>query len=257
MAEPVSAYTRDLIVAAAAQVDAVLGTDFAAQCGDRVRVSYPAIDTRAYVDLDHDDTDAVLEARGLERDGYILFLSRLTRAKGVDDLVDGYVRAASRDRVRLVVAGNGSAADLLRAHAAATPMADRIMFLDDVGDAEKPHLMAGCVAYALPSKPRREFVETFGIALAEEMLAGGGPAITTRTGGIPEAVGDAALVVDVDDPEGIAAAIDRAVAMSPTQREAWRRRARAHALQFDRMAVFDRLVELVDRDDALDSLGVA
>ncbi len=253
----VSAYTRDLIVAAATEVDARLGTDFAVRCRDRVEVSHPAIDTRAYVDLDPDDTAAVLAARGLRPDGYVLFLSRLTRAKGVDDLLDGYVRSASRDRVRLVVAGSGPAAQALRAHAAATPAADRITFLDDVTDAEKPHLMAGCVAYALPSKPRREFVETFGIALAEEMLAGGGPAITTTTGGIPEAVGDTAMVVDTDDPAGIAAAIDRAVSMSPRERAAWRERARAHAAQFDRMAVFDRLVGLVESADALDSIGVA
>ncbi len=65
-------------------------------------------------------------------------------------------------------------------------MADRIVFLDDVADAEKPFLVAGSVAYVLPSKPRPEFVETFGIALVEKMLAGGGPLITTDTGGIGE-----------------------------------------------------------------------
>ena len=90
-------------------------------------------------------------------------------------------------------------------------MADRIRFLDDVGDAEKPYLMAGCAAFVLPSKPRPEFVETFGIALVEKMLAGGGPVITTDTGGIGEAVGDCAIIVPVDDPDAIAAALDRVV----------------------------------------------
>ena len=69
------------------------------------------------------------------------------------------------------------------------------MFLDDVDDDEKSSLMAGCAAFVLPSKPRPEFVETFGIALVEKMLAGGGPVITTDTGGIGEAVGDTALIV--------------------------------------------------------------
>lgn len=248
----VSAYTRDLVVAAADQVDAAMGTDFAARCRQRVRVSYPAIDTRAYVALDPDETDAALAARGLERDGYVLFLSRLTLAKGVDDLLDGFARADAAGRVRLVVAGNGPAAEALQARAGASDVADRVTFLDDVTDAEKPHLMAGCVAYALPSKPRPEFVETFGIALAEELLSGGGPAITTTTGGIPEAVGDAALVVDVEDPDGIAAAIDRAVTMDPAERRAWRRRARAHASRFDRMAAFDRLLDMVDGHDDRD-----
>ena len=68
--------------------------------------------------------------------------------------------------------------------------------------------MAGCAAFALPSKPRPEFVETFGIALVEKMLAGGGPLITTDTGGIGEAVGGHALIVPVEDPTAIAAAGD-------------------------------------------------
>ena len=114
----------------------------------------------------------------------------------------------------LVIAGNGPQARVpARALAAGSPAADRIVFLDDVDDDEKPLLMAGCAAFVLPSKPRPEFVETFGIALVEKMLAGGGPVITTDTGGIGEAVGDTALIVPVDSPASIAAALDLALTM--------------------------------------------
>ena len=89
-------------------------------------------------------------------------------------------------------------------------------------DDEKPHLMAGCAAFVLPSKPRPEFVETFGIALVEKMLAGGGPVITTDTGGIGEAVGDTAMIVPVDDPPAIAAALSRALTMPSRSRQRWR-----------------------------------
>ena len=130
----------------------------------------------------------------------MLFLSRLSQAKGVDDLIAGFARSPRHRELPLVIAGRGPEAEELRARAAASPLADRIIFLDDVDDAEKPYLMAGCAAYVLPSKPRPEFVETFGIALVEKMLAGGGPVITTETGGIGEAVGDHAIIVPVDDP---------------------------------------------------------
>ena len=76
-----------------------------------------------------------------------------------------------------MVAGNGPGA--ASTCSAMAEEDDRIVFLDDVDDDEKPLLMAGCAAYALPSKPEPEFVETFGIALVEKMLAGGGPVITT------------------------------------------------------------------------------
>ena len=106
--------------------------------------------------------------------------------------------------------------------------------------------MAGCSAFVLPSKPRPEFVETFGIALVEKMLAGGGPVITTDTGGIGEAVGDTALIVPVDCPVSITEALDWAMSLPEEERAAMAERARLHALQFDRMQVFDRLLDRVD-----------
>ncbi|MEF2976682.1 glycosyltransferase family 4 protein [Subtercola sp. YIM 133946] len=245
----VSEYTRQLIITEAERVDEQHGTRFAQQCRERIRISYPAIDADAYLDLDDDVIAEVLAARGLERDGYVLFLSRLTEAKGVEDLIEGYATSGVHTTKALVIAGRGPQAAALREVAAASDVAHRILFLDDVGDAEKPYLMAGCAAFALPSKPRPEFVETFGIALAEKMLAGGGPVITTVTGGIAEATGEHAIVVPVNDPAAISAALVRAVVdTSPAQRAEWAVRAREYALQFDRRTVFDRLFAGVVRE---------
>ncbi|GEK22948.1 glycosyltransferase [Cellulomonas xylanilytica] len=243
----VSDYTRELIIAEAAAIDAKHGTTFAAQCRERVTVSYPAIDVGSYLDLDAAETSRVLDSRGLTADGYVLFLSRLAHAKGVDDLIAGFATSRAADSLRLVIAGNGPDAGRLQELAAASSAADRIVFFDDVDDDEKAHLMAASAAYVLPSKPRPEFVETFGIALAEKMLAGGGPIITTDTGGIGEAVGDTALIVPVESPSSIAASLDRILAMSPEERAGWETRARLHALQFDRGAVLDAILDRVAR----------
>ena len=244
----VSAYTKELIVDAALEVDERWGTDFAPECIERVAVSYPAIDSRAYTHLAAAETDARLAARGLERDGYVMFLSRLTKAKGVDDLVNGYAMSAVCRRTKLVICGTGPEAQNLRALAASTPCADRIVFFDDVDDAEKSHLMAGSAAYVLPSKPRPEFVETFGIALVEKMLAGGGPIITCATGGIGEAVGPHARIVPTSRPHAIANALNEIVlGLSPGERTRWGAAARAYAMQFDRAHVFDRLFARLDR----------
>ena len=176
----------------------------------------------------------------------MLFLSRLAHAKGVDDLIAGFATSSASADLTLVIAGDGPQAEYLHEVAAASPAAARIRFLNDVDDDEKPHLMAGCAAFVLPSKPRPEFIETFGIALVEKMLAGGGPVITTDTGGIGEAVGDTALIVPVDSPSSITAALDLAVTMPLPERADMAARARAHALQFDRTHVFDQLLERVD-----------
>jgi glycosyltransferase involved in cell wall biosynthesis len=242
----VSQYTKDLIVEEAARLDDDHGTDYARRCEERISLSYPAIDASLFTELDEDEIDRRLAARGLVRDGYVFFLSRLVRAKGVEDLIEGFARSAEAAGRRLVIAGRGPEEDELRGVAAASPAADRIDFLADVDDAEKPFLFAGAAAYVLPTKPRPEFVETFGIALAEKALAGGGPVITTLTGGVGEAVGDTAMIVDVDAPDQIAACIDRALLMDAAERDEWERRARSHALRFDRANVFDALFEKVD-----------
>jgi glycogen synthase len=235
----VSEYTREQIVLAAQTVDDHCGTRFAGECGDRVTVSYPPIDTSAHLDLDPAAVDAALARRGLERDGYVLFLSRVTRAKGIHDLVAAYAASRARDRVKLVVAGTGPALPEVRAQAGGD---DRIVFLTDVADDEKPLLMRGCATYALPTKPEPEFVETFGIALTEKLLAGGGPVITTLTGGTGEAVGDSAVIVAAGDVDGLRAALDRVVLeMGEHERRDLELRGREHAMAFDRFRVFDRL----------------
>jgi glycosyltransferase involved in cell wall biosynthesis len=238
----VSQYTKDCIVAAADEVDLRWGTTFGTQCRERVGISYPAVDGRVAEPSDRAVRYA-LAARGLERDGYVLLLSRISPAKGVDDLIDGFERSTASDFVQLVIAGNGPALAAMRAKAAASPAADRILFLDDVDDEEKRLLMAGCAAFVLPSKPTAAFVETFGIALVEKMLAGGGPIVTTATGGIPEAVGDLAITIPIESPVAVGAAIDHVMLeMSAAERRSRARKARLHAMQFDRMNVFDKLM---------------
>jgi glycosyltransferase involved in cell wall biosynthesis len=255
----VSEYTRDEIIAAAVRVDHACGTRFADACRDRVTVSYPPIDTAAFLDLDPARVDAALARRGLARDGYVLFLSRVTQAKGIHDLVAAYARSRVRERVKLVVAGAGQALPEIGVIAQDD---DCVVVLDDVGDEEKPLLMHGCAAYALPTKPEPDFVETFGIALVEKMLAGGGPVITTITGGTGEAVGDTAVIVPAGDVQALADALDRVVlVMGDAEREARAERARAYALRFERGRVFDELfpagmrssTEVVMPSDALDS----
>ncbi|MBO3750599.1 glycosyltransferase [Streptosporangiaceae bacterium NEAU-GS5] len=236
----VSEYTRQEIIASAEQVDAHCGTGFAEQCWRRVTVSYPPIDSAAFLDPDLTAVDAALARRGLERDGYILFLSRVAKAKGIHDLLRAYGRMRCRSQAKLVVTGTGPALPNAQAQAADD---DRVVFLTDVDDNEKALLMRGCAAFVLPTKPEPDFVETFGIALAEKMLAGGGPIITTATGGTLEAVGDTAIIVEPGDVAGLAAAVDRAVLDMPaTERLDRERRARAYALRFDRTAVFDGLL---------------
>ncbi|MBK1881243.1 glycosyltransferase family 4 protein [Luteolibacter pohnpeiensis] len=240
----VSRFTKDLIIAAGREVDSHLGTLFTGQLEQRVGISYPAIDTAAYLEIEKqpDRVDEVLKNRGLERDGYVMFLSRIAPAKGVDDLLAAWRNCRLRGAKKLIICGNGPSKALIRELASDMP---DVLVLDDVSDAEKGALMHACYAWCLPSKPRTEFVETFGIAVAEKMLAGGlGPVITTRTGGIPEASGGHCLEHEPGDVEGLQSCLNQVAQMSDQQRADLSAKARAFALRFDRKEI---LVNLVDR----------
>lgn len=238
----VSEYTKHVICQAARDVDKALNTSFAEECSRRVRISYPAIDAASFTSITNEEVDQCLEGRGLTRGKYVLFLSRMTRAKGASDLIKGFSASRMAEDIKLVVAGRGNAVEECKRLARQLRLGERCMFLEDVGDYEKPRLMAGCVAYVLPSKPRPEFTETFGIALAENMLAGGGQVITCATGGIPEAVGPHATIVPVESPFAIANALnDLMENHSEEERRAKREAARQYALNFDRHRVFDNL----------------
>lgn len=239
----VSEFTKRLIVDAAEQVDERLGSSFAEQCARRIEISYPAIDGASFLAVDPLRAAEIYDRRNLRPGGYVLFLSRLASAKGIDDLIDGYAASAAKDQVDLVIAGRGPQEDQVKEMIAASGLEDRIHLLLDVDDDEKPALMAGSAAFVLPSRPQAEFTETFGIALVEKMLAGGGPVITCATGGIPEAVGDTAIIVPVNSPPAITTALDDIVLhWDDAQRSAAEQRARTYALQFDREAIFDRLM---------------
>lgn len=238
----VSEYTRNMIIESGELVDAEMGTDFANQLRERVRISYPAIDTVSYISIEEnlEEVDEILTSRGLERDGYVMFLSRIAPAKGVDDLVAAYRQSELYGVKKLIICGNGPMKEQIQEMSSEDPW---IEILDDVADEEKGALMYGCYAWCLPSKPRPEFVETFGIAVAEKMLAGGlGPVITTSTGGIPEASGGNCLEHLAGDIDSLRECLNRVASMSDAERKALSERARRFAYQFDRRNVLTKLL---------------
>lgn len=237
----VSRFTKQLIIEAGEHVDRHLGSRFAEQLAARTGISYPAIDTSLYLEPPPQaEQAAVLNRRGLQSDGYVLFLSRLAESKGVDDLITAYQASRLADRIPLVICGTGPHETALRQRAAGD---QRIRFFNDVSDAEKRVLMANCHTYCLPSKPRPEFTETFGIAIAEAMLAAGrGVVVSTRTGGIPEATGDHCLYHAAGDVGELTARLDEVAEMDDCAREALAARARVYAEQFDRSTILRRLL---------------
>jgi glycosyltransferase involved in cell wall biosynthesis len=138
--------------------------------------------------------------------------------------------------VRLLCAGTGSLAASLAARADALGLTPRVRFLGHVDDV--PALLAAVDAVAMPSR-----YEGLGVAALEAMAAGRA-LVASRVGGLVEAVGDAGLLVDPDDPRALAAAITRLAREPATVRalgDAGRRRVAAR-FTLDAMAQGTRAV---------------
>lgn len=77
-----------------------------------------------------------------------------------------------------------------------------------------------------------------------EGMASGCAMITTDLGGLPEAIGDAGILVPADDPDRLVAALT-SLLDDPSALADWRRRARARSEQFTWDAAAARLLALV------------
>ena len=112
-----------------------------------------------------------------------------------------------------------------------------------VAEADLPGLYAGASAFVLPSR-----YEGFGLTCLEAMACGT-PVVAADRAALPETCGDAALLVDPDDPDALAAAVVRAAtddAARPALREAGLRRAAGFSWDRTAQAVDALLTGLAD-----------
>jgi glycosyltransferase involved in cell wall biosynthesis len=142
------------------------------------------------------------------RDGHILFVGTLEPRKNVGVLLDAYARLRERrsSAPPLVIAGRetADAADWLRRIASA-PLAGHVRHLGYVEDADRERLYAGARVLVLPSLD-----EGFGLTALEAMSAGI-PVIASNRGSLPEVVGDAGLLVEPADVDGLTSALERVI----------------------------------------------
>lgn len=140
-------------------------------------------------------------------DHYVLALGTIEPRKNLPRLVTAFDRVAGRDpRLRLVVAGpDGWGVDAFTDAVASARHRDRIVRLGYVGDEQRRDLLAGATALAYPS-----LYEGFGHPPLEAMAARV-PVVAASAGALPEVLGDAAVLADPLDVDGLAAAIEQVV----------------------------------------------
>ncbi len=167
---------------------------------------------------------------------YFLFVGRLERMKGLDDVLP--VFAAYRD-ADLLVAGDGTHAPTLRRAAADLP---GVRFLGRVSQDELPRYYTHALALIVPSIG----FETFGMVLLEAFRQRT-PVIARRAGTFPEIVTQAGSGVLFDGPEELRMALAR-VQGDPALRAQMARDGHAAYLRhWSERAVVPRYLDIVRR----------
>ena len=148
----------------------------------RIRVIPGGLDTGRFADL-----PGRAESRrslGLDERFTMVTVRRLVPRMGLDLAIDALAEISEETDAQLVVAGRGPELGRLQQHARQRGVADRVMFLGRVDDADLPLLYAAGDVCVVPTRE----LEGFGY-VALEALAAGTPVVATGTGGLAELVG--------------------------------------------------------------------
>jgi glycosyltransferase involved in cell wall biosynthesis len=137
---------------------------------------------------------------------YVLSLCTIEPRKNIDHVIRCFVRLMQEERtpdLQLVLAGNkGWNYDhIFREIAGAEAFKDNIVVTGYVANEDLAGLYSGALAFVFPS-----LYEGFGLPPLEAMQCGV-PTITSNTSSLPEVVGDAGIMLDPKDADGLCAAL--------------------------------------------------
>jgi glycosyltransferase involved in cell wall biosynthesis len=222
--------------------------------GERVDVVYPGVDAR-FRPLPPEQVAAFRAAKGLP-ERFVLYLGTIEPRKNLTVLLEAYaaLRRGVREERRtpdpgprtpqLVMAGGkGWMFEEVFARLEALGLKDDVILPGYVPDAELPLWYNSAEVFVYPS-----LYEGFGIPPLEA-LACGTPAVVSNVSALPEAVGDAGLLVRPGDAAELADALRRLLDDAALRAELGAR-GRAHAARFSweraaaqTVAVYHRALE--------------
>ncbi len=193
-------------------------------------------------ELDREELAAFRRKHGLEGP-FLLHVGAIQARKNCERLVEAFERLPG-EPLLVFAGGAGFEADRAFARIDLSPARERIRSLGYVDTETREKLYRTAAALAFPSLD-----EGFGLPVLEAMAAGL-PVLTSNRSALPEAAGDAALLVDPVQVDEIAAGLQRLLA-DEELRSSMRAKglARAAELSWSRAAertwcVYERVLEL-------------
>lgn len=175
---------------------------------------------------------------------YLLALATLEVRKNLDQVVNAFVLYLNRNpdsAAHLVLAGmtGWKLEQLHQALRAAGPWRERIVLAGFVEDSDLGALYSDAKCFIYLSR-----YEGFGLPPLEAMSCGT-PVISANNSSLPEVIGDAGLLFDADDVDGVATAIDR-ILNSPEFRARLSEKGIERAKTFDWDSSTELMIEALE-----------
>lgn len=165
---------------------------------DVVTTIYQGFESRAHVEVTEQQIQQTKTKFNLP-DKYLLSLGTLQPRKNIPYLVEAFAKAASSIPHSLVLSGDKSDSyyEILTL-IEKLGIKDRVIFTGYISDEERTVLYNHADVFIYPSK-----YEGFGLVVLEAM-SHNCPVMVTNTSSLPEAVGDAGIIVELNDIQAFA-----------------------------------------------------
>jgi glycosyltransferase involved in cell wall biosynthesis len=173
---------------------------------DKITVISHFVDTKRFA-----PSSKTIARRGSPQDKLtILFVGRLETYKGVLDILEAARllladEAMGQTKLKFLFVGEGSQKSTMLDFIRKWKLENYVEFRASLYDGMPKIYELGDI-FVAPSKPTATWMEQYCTALLEAQAAGL-PIVTTRSGGIPENIGDAGLVVEPGNVSELASAL--------------------------------------------------
>jgi len=173
-----------------------------------------------------------------ENETVLLWAGRLDPVKGLDTLIAAVDRVRAAHPVRLLLAGEGDYRSTVERLIQSHQLQSIVTLLGHRDDVHR--LMQTADIFVFPSR-----TEGMPNALLEAMAAGR-PVVTTRAAGCQDVVieNETGILVEVDQPEQLAAAINRLITDQPLAKRLAQNAARHARTRFAISTMFERYADL-------------
>src|SRR5438128_5903990 len=174
---------------------------------ERIALVIPAVSPEFYPVQDPTIKQQVRARYGIQGEGFVLSGGGSEPRKNIARLVESF-RLATRLRATMslvLVGGMGRGAEPILDAVRRARLEEAVIFPGHVPLEDLRVLYSSCTLFAFPS-----LYEGFGMPVLEAMACGA-PVVSSNASSLPEVVGDAALLVNPLDVEGLTAAMTRVV----------------------------------------------